>query len=278
MAEIITIFKEIIVIIAMIFGMFIAWRGLRTWNDQLKGTTKYKIAKDVLTKTFKLRDEFERTRAPLMTKADVLAEEMSRISGEKRESNEEGKTNKNLFFDFEIYDKQSSKLNDSSYNDIKQGCNDIKQELEKLKIAADTAFGKKKYIERLRWFDDMKRGLEEVKIIADIVFSKEKYVERFSKLNDIKQELEIAKIEADAIFGKGKTEDIQKLIEKVYEMNRSFAFLQEIKYTSNWRKKEKKVKNFIWILSNTRPEGDNFGKDIIELVNKIESKFKKYLK
>jgi hypothetical protein len=116
MHEIVMIIKDIITILAMIGGTVIAYFGLRTWNAQLKGTTKYKIAKEILTKTFKLRDEFDRARSPLMTAA-----EMSHVASNKEETFE------NL--SFRAYRKRLENLNN------------VKQELEIVKLEADAVFG-----------------------------------------------------------------------------------------------------------------------------------------
>jgi hypothetical protein len=116
MHEIVMIIKDIITILAMIGGTVIAYFGLRTWNAQLKGTTKYKIAKEILTKTFKLRDEFDRARSPLMTAA-----EMSHVASNKEETFE------NL--SFRAHRKRLENLNN------------VKQELEIVKLEADAVFG-----------------------------------------------------------------------------------------------------------------------------------------
>jgi len=119
MDKIIATIKDIITILAMVGGTIIAYLGLRTWNTQLKGTTKYKIAKEILTKTFKLRDEFARARSLLMTAA-----EMSHVASDKKENVE------NL--SFKAHRKRLKDLND------------VKQELEIIKLEADAIFGEEK--------------------------------------------------------------------------------------------------------------------------------------
>jgi len=124
MDKILTIIKDIdikdikdgVTILAMIGGTIIAYLGLRTWNTQLKGTTKYKIAKEILTKTFKLRDEFARARAPLMTAAEI-----SNVASDKEE----------------IFEGLSFKAHHKRLKDL----NDVKQELEIVKLEADAIFG-----------------------------------------------------------------------------------------------------------------------------------------
>jgi hypothetical protein len=116
MNEIITIIKDITTILAMITGTVIAYLGLRTWNAQLKGTTKYKIAKEILTKTFNLRDEFYRTRSILITNA-----EKSHVVSNKEETFED--------LSFKAYHKRLENLNNA------------KRELEIIKLEADAVFG-----------------------------------------------------------------------------------------------------------------------------------------
>lgn len=119
--EKISLVKEIIVMVVAVAGVVIAGLGLKTWNAQLKGTTRYKIAKDVLTKTFKLRDEFDRARAPLMTAA-----EMSHVGSGKEETNDE--------LSFKAHVKRLNKLND------------VKQELEIVKLEADAVFNEEETV------------------------------------------------------------------------------------------------------------------------------------
>jgi len=201
--ESLIIIKEIIFMSVAIATVVIAYFGLRTWNAQLKGTTKYKIAKDVLTKTFKLRDEFSVTRNPLITAA-----EMSHVNN----------------------------------NESELESRNILSSIDKLSFKA--------------------------------------HLKRLQNLNDVKQELEITKLEADAVFGKKETEEIKKLIEKVYQMNKEFNFMYEMKHTEDWGKEEKELLNTARrILYSFAAAGeDNFGKKIMDLVNGIEEKFRKYLK
>lgn len=187
MVETITMIKKIIVMLVAVIGVVIAYLGLRTWNAQLKGTTKYKIAKDILIKTFKLRDEFDRARSPLMTAAELLH---ASSGGE--------------------------------------------ESIEILSFKAD--------------------------------------VERLNKLNDVKQELEVVKLEADAVFGKDETKNVEELIRKVYEMNHNFKLMQEMKSRNDLSQKAR------GILFGAGSKQDTFGKNIVELVNKIEERFRKYLK
>jgi len=191
--EILLIIKEIIVVLSLLAGVVIAYFGLRTWNKQLKGTTKYKIAKNILIKTFKLRDEFSRARAPFMSSA-----EMSNARDSEEDSNED------------------------------------------LSFRAN--------------------------------------IKRLNKLDDVKRELEVIRLEADAVFGREETEEIQSLIDKVYEVNRSFNETQEIKNKILNEEERKIMKEVRSVLYGTGSAKDKFGQKIDTLVNEIEEKFKEYLK
>jgi len=184
---------EIIISFAALAGIVIAYFGLRTWNAQLKGTTRYKIAKDILAKTFKLRDQFSRARAPFMSSAEI-----SNACDGKEDSNE------------------------------------------------------------------------------DLSFKA--HVKRLNKLNDVKRELEIIKLEADAVFGRKETEEIQSLIDKVYEVNRSFNETQEMKNKTLNEEEWKIMKEVRSVLYGTGSAKDKFGQEIDTLVNEIEEKFKEYLR
>ncbi len=116
-------FKDIITFILSAVGLMIAYSGLQTWKDQLRGTTRYQLAKDILIKTYKLRDEFIYTRDPLITSA-----EMSNIENLKNLDPKED-------LSFWAYRKRLMKLND------------IKSELEISKLEADAIFGKHLTIE-----------------------------------------------------------------------------------------------------------------------------------
>lgn len=72
--------KGIVTITATVIGVIIAYLGLRTWKEQLKGTTKYKVAKDVLFKTFRLRDALRHTRVPLMATFETYNKRLDRLN------------------------------------------------------------------------------------------------------------------------------------------------------------------------------------------------------
>jgi len=54
--------QSIAISITAIVTSYVAIKGLKTWQEQLKGTTKYQIAKDLLEKTYLLLDGIEKMR------------------------------------------------------------------------------------------------------------------------------------------------------------------------------------------------------------------------
>lgn len=59
--------KDIVVMVASITGMYVAFKGLSTWKRQIKGQTEYSLAKETLINIYKTRDEIIRFRTPFMT-------------------------------------------------------------------------------------------------------------------------------------------------------------------------------------------------------------------
>jgi hypothetical protein len=49
-----------------IIAIVIAWLGLNTWNRQTKGTDKYKVASETLLQTYRVREEIQTFRSPLI--------------------------------------------------------------------------------------------------------------------------------------------------------------------------------------------------------------------
>jgi len=126
MIEVITIASNLIVAVAALGGMVVAYFGLCTWNAQLKGTTKYKIAKDVLTKTFKLRGQINNARCPLITSA-----EMSHFQSEDSKLKIRG----NPFL------AEDDLITFNAIRERLQKVAEVKQELEINKLEADAVFG-----------------------------------------------------------------------------------------------------------------------------------------
>lgn len=45
-------------------GVWIAWKGLQTWRAQLKGTTEYELARNLLRSVYKTKEAINHLRAP----------------------------------------------------------------------------------------------------------------------------------------------------------------------------------------------------------------------
>ena len=58
--------KDIAVALAAITGGFVGIRGLATWQRQLSGNKEYRLAKDILTCVYDIRDTIDTIRNPLV--------------------------------------------------------------------------------------------------------------------------------------------------------------------------------------------------------------------
>ena len=66
-----TALKDLVTIISIVVGGFVAVRGLEAWRRQLTGTTEYELARRVIKAVYALRDALERVRSPLITSAEM---------------------------------------------------------------------------------------------------------------------------------------------------------------------------------------------------------------
>jgi hypothetical protein len=67
--DVVPIGKDIAVALAAITGGFVGIRGLATWQRQLSGNTQYRLAKDILTCVYDIRDTIDTIRNPLVSYA-----------------------------------------------------------------------------------------------------------------------------------------------------------------------------------------------------------------
>lgn len=63
--------KDVILAGAGVFGAVIAWRGLRTWNRQLKGSVEYELTRRLLKCTYRLREAIKGVRHPIMLASEL---------------------------------------------------------------------------------------------------------------------------------------------------------------------------------------------------------------
>ena len=65
------IFREAVVAIAGICGVYIAFRGLAAWKHQLTGNAEYELARRLLRTTYAVRDALRSVRSPLMMSSEI---------------------------------------------------------------------------------------------------------------------------------------------------------------------------------------------------------------
>lgn len=65
-AEIITFTKDIILTLGAVVAMYVAVRGLNTWNRQLKGGVEYDLTRRLLKCTYRFREAIKAARNPVM--------------------------------------------------------------------------------------------------------------------------------------------------------------------------------------------------------------------
>lgn len=56
--------KEVVVTVAALVGVIVAWLGLQKWRDELRGRTEFELARRVLVAVYKLRDRLSDLRNP----------------------------------------------------------------------------------------------------------------------------------------------------------------------------------------------------------------------
>lgn len=65
-AELITATKDTVLTLGAIVAMYVAIRGLNTWNRQLKGGIEYDLTRRLLRCTYRLREAIKLVRNPMM--------------------------------------------------------------------------------------------------------------------------------------------------------------------------------------------------------------------
>jgi len=86
--EFVPIGKDIAVALAAIIGGFVGIRGLATWRHQLCGNTEYRLAKEILTSIYDIRDTIDAIRNPLVSysnEPDLPKEKLETLSTRQRE-------------------------------------------------------------------------------------------------------------------------------------------------------------------------------------------------
>src|SRR5262249_24260553 len=86
--EFVPIGKDIAVALAAITGGFVGIRGLATSQRQLSGNTEYRLAKDILTCVYDIRDTIDTIRNPLVSyqyEPDLPKEKLETLASRQRE-------------------------------------------------------------------------------------------------------------------------------------------------------------------------------------------------
>ena len=55
--------REIVIIMATLFGIYIGYRGLVTWWDQLRGKADFELARRIMERTYRLRNAVRQARS-----------------------------------------------------------------------------------------------------------------------------------------------------------------------------------------------------------------------
>ncbi|EGQ7764567.1 hypothetical protein QPB21_004659 [Vibrio alginolyticus] len=105
------IIKDIVVAGSAFGAAFIAYRGLSTWQRELKGKSEYQLAKDVLRSVYKVREAFKHVRNPAIMGYEY-PEELTTHSGHlKSESRYEGNSH--------VYQERWKKM-DAAFSELEE--------------------------------------------------------------------------------------------------------------------------------------------------------------
>jgi hypothetical protein len=84
--EWVAVTKDIVIAISAATAAVIAFKGLGTWQKELKGKSEYQLAKDVLRSVYKVREAFKIIRNPMIMSYEY-PEEMRSHTGHLNEEN-----------------------------------------------------------------------------------------------------------------------------------------------------------------------------------------------
>jgi hypothetical protein len=84
-AELVTLAKDLILSAAAIVGIFVAIKGLGTWQLQLTGQSEYELSRRILVSLFKYRDATTGLRHPAMWKHEMPTPSESEAKGMSRD-------------------------------------------------------------------------------------------------------------------------------------------------------------------------------------------------
>ena len=87
-ATTITAAKDIILAGAAVVAAYVGFRGLGTWQRQLRGNTEYQLAKSILASAYEVREAIAIVRHPLMEysrEPDLPQEKLKELSAREKE-------------------------------------------------------------------------------------------------------------------------------------------------------------------------------------------------
>lgn len=76
--------KDVVAIIGTVGALTIGVLGLSTWRRQLHGTSKFQVAKNILTTTYRIQDAMQAVRSPVLHLRKEEVEAGRRLEEEQR--------------------------------------------------------------------------------------------------------------------------------------------------------------------------------------------------
>lgn len=76
--------KDVVAIIGTVGALVIGGLGLSTWRRQLHGTSKFQVAKNILTTTYQIQDAIQAVRSPMLHLRKEEVEAGRRLDEEQR--------------------------------------------------------------------------------------------------------------------------------------------------------------------------------------------------
>jgi hypothetical protein len=64
--EVLAVVKDIVLMGTAVAAMYVAFKGLGTWNRQLKGGAEYELTRRLLRSTYRMRETMKAVRNPVV--------------------------------------------------------------------------------------------------------------------------------------------------------------------------------------------------------------------
>ena len=105
------IVRDIVVAVSAGGAAFIAYKGLDTWQKELKGKSEYQLAKDVLRSVYKVREAFKHVRHPAIFGYEYPKDMTDHTGHLKHECRYDGTTH--------VYEKRWEKM-DEAFSELEE--------------------------------------------------------------------------------------------------------------------------------------------------------------